>query len=683
MIKANRELLTVIEQATVKRIYRNWRAWRKRLDVFHVAFSGGKDSVVLLDLVRKALPRDAFCVVFGDTGMEFPDTYAVVERVRAQCRAEGIAFYTAKSRFAPQESWKLFGPPSQVLRWCCSVHKSAPQTLKLREILGRDDFAGMDYVGVRAHESLRRSEYEYDNFGKKQRGQHSHNPILEWTSAEIWLHIYANNLDINVTYKKGNARAGCLFCPMSSGKSDWMRRRCYKREVDGYVAIINESNGRDAGNKKALDSHIANGGWNSRKNGRFLADNESRYSETTHNGMVKIEIGRPKTDWREWMKTLGDLNECERGFELLVDGERISFALDMRDDGGCTISYADNILNRSPALSRQIRQVFRKAAFCVKCGTCQANCRHGCLSLDPDLSIRECVRCRACHEVSAGCLAYDSLKIPTGDGEHMNKSINSFSDHAPKTEWFNDFFERGAGFFAKNNLGPVQNTKFKRFLADAGLVIKKDVTPLCLKIMEHGWDGDVALGIMLANLAYNPQFAWYARQMAVGVEYSRKTVEGMLAADGVSEKDAKSIVKAFKRIVETPLGTSLRFGNVRGDGEKIEALSRTPCVITEPLVVLYALFKFSEACGDYRQFTLGRLMDFSVQSDGISPARIFGIERERLRGMLEKLAANHHDFISVSFALDLEKISLAEGRSSADVLGVLFREKVGKSSKHN
>ena len=42
--------------------------------MFYVAFSGGKDSVVTLDLVQRALPHNSFKVLFGDTGMEFPDT---------------------------------------------------------------------------------------------------------------------------------------------------------------------------------------------------------------------------------------------------------------------------------------------------------------------------------------------------------------------------------------------------------------------------------------------------------------------------------------------------------------------------------------------------------------------------------------------------------------------------------
>ena len=55
-----------------------------RVDVFYVAFSGGKDSVVALDLVQRALPHNKFKVLFGDTGMEFPDTYEAVEETKKQ-----------------------------------------------------------------------------------------------------------------------------------------------------------------------------------------------------------------------------------------------------------------------------------------------------------------------------------------------------------------------------------------------------------------------------------------------------------------------------------------------------------------------------------------------------------------------------------------------------------------------
>ena len=106
------------------------------------------------------------------------------------------------------------------------MHKAAPQTLKIREVLGKNDYVGLDFVGVRAQESATRSGYDVENYGKKQKGQYSHNSILEWSSAEVWLYIFTHNLPINDTYKKGNSRAGCLFCPMGGGGNPIVSATC-------------------------------------------------------------------------------------------------------------------------------------------------------------------------------------------------------------------------------------------------------------------------------------------------------------------------------------------------------------------------------------------------------------------------------------------------------------------------
>jgi len=667
MVAKNREMIDIIEQSTVKKIFDVYKRYKYRLDVFHVAFSGGKDSIVLLDLVKKTLPKNNFVVIFGDTGMEFPDTYDAIDKVEAQCKEEGIDFHRVKSHLDAKESWEIFGPPSRVLRWCCSVHKSTPQTLKLRDLLGKNDYVGLDYVGVRSHESLKRSKYEYENYSKKQKGQYSHNSILEWTSAEVWLYVYANGLIINEAYKKGNARAGCLFCPMSGGKSDFIRYQSYQDEINEFIDIIKRSNGRDEGKEAALETYITNGGWRTRRNGRDLRNNPIRCIERNENGFLVIDIIQPKTDWQEWIKTLGDVSGSNGNYHIIFERKHIAFSL-IATKNRYTASISEQVLRENPTFGKMFRQVFRKAAYCVGCRVCETNCRNGCISFNDGLSI-SCIHCRSrdCHAIDDGCLAFHSLRLPKGDGKTM-KSINSFADHAPKPEWLRSFFDLKNNFLTEHTLGPMMISMFKRFLRDAGLLENGQFSTTAQIVDGIGWESESAQGIILSNLAYNPQFEWYIKNLEIDREYPRRSVENMLVAVDVSEKDAKSIVKAFKRITETPIGTVLGFGHVTNKGRSVDTLRRSACSVSDPRVILYSLYKFAEACGGYYQFTLTRLLNYTIDSDGISPTQIFGLDRETMEPILIGLSANYPDFISATFTHDLDKISLKDDKTPGDVL---------------
>ncbi|MDR1404021.1 MAG: phosphoadenosine phosphosulfate reductase family protein [Candidatus Methanoplasma sp.] len=666
MADANREFLAVIEQTTVKKIVAAYAKYRGKLDCFHVAFSGGKDSCVLLDLVKKALPKDSFVVVFGDTGMEFPDTYDVVEQTGLQCTKEGIPFYTAKSHIDPKDSWVLFGPPSRAIRWCCSVHKSTPQTLKMREITRKYDYTGLAFVGVRGSESSSRSKYEYECYGKKQRGQYSYNPLLEWTSAEIWLYIYANNIPLNEAYKKGSARVGCICCPMGGGKASFIERTNYPQETEVFLSRICNSNARVTISDK---KYVANGGWNARKNGKFLKGNTPAYSESVKAGKIVIEIVSPKTDWREWIKALGDISNCGDEYAIIFEGSTYHFSC-TASKNGYIIKLDEMSAKSNPHFGKLFRYVFRKAAHCTECKTCQALCKFDCLGFDDGLKIKNCRHCFECYSMNAGCYAYDSLKIPKGENEKM-KSINCYSNHAPKTDWFDGFFEHPQKYLADNSLGPDQKTKFKRFLKDAELVIKsKDtkeerITEFAELGTSKRWKTDSFLALMLTNLVANsPQIEWYTKNLDSENQYGRSIVEDMLSAEDQSEGNITSIISAYRRLAKTPLGTSLHWGRVTDD----DHLIRTKCSISDHRVVLYALFKFAEKCKDYKEFTLSTLLNDSIARDGVSPTRIFGLGREEMTPTLLGLSAKYPDFITASFTHDLEKISLSKDKSSKDVL---------------
>lgn len=669
MCEANRELLAIIEDSTVKLIVKEYEKFKNKLDIFHVAFSGGKDSAVLLDLVKKALPKGAFVVIFGDTGMEFPDTYETVEITRRQCEEDGTPFYIARSHFEPEESWKLFGPPARVLRWCCSVHKSTPQTIKMREITGKNNYVGLDFVGVRAHESVARSKYDFENFGKKQKGQYSYNPILEWTSAEIWLHIYANRIHINQTYKEGNSRAGCLFCPMSGGCSDYFRRNSYPEQIDQYIGYIKSSyNSKDS---KNVHSYLTNGGWNARNNGRDLADNPFRCIENTTNKMVTITVIEPTTNWKEWIKTIGPVLRTETGYSVKFEDRYIEFAF-QETEKGYIVSIPESVCKENPKFSKLLRQVFRKAAYCGACRVCETNCRNGCISFENGkVKIENCINCHQCHLIDSGCLLFHSLRHPQGGGKPM-KSLNSFADHAPKRDWLVSFFELKEDFFTEHTLGPMMYDMFRRFLRDAGLNEKNHYTAFADLVNDLGWETETALGLMLVNLAMeNPQIAWYINNMDLGYYYERAQIEEMLVALDVKPKDAKSIVKAYKRIVETPFGTNLNFGYVTDDDDMV----RSKCNIGDGKVLLYALYKFAEKCNDYKEFHVSYLYDESVERDGVSPVKIFGLsDEEELKSLLIGLSSRYPEFINATFTNDLKTITLRD-KTSADVLD-LFREEM-------
>ena len=667
MCSQNVELLTILEDTTVKKIVKEYEKFKNKLDIFHVAFSGGKDSAVLLDLVKKALPIGSFVVIFGDTGMEFPDTYHAVELTRLQCEEDGTPFYVSQSHFDPKDSWQLFGPPARVLRWCCSVHKSTPQTLKMREITGKDNYIGMDFVGVRAHESVTRSKYDYENFGKKQKGQYSYNPILEWTSAEIWLYIFANNIIVNETYKKGNPRAGCLFCPMGGGASDYFRRCAYTDEVDRYVGYIAKT--YTSREKKKIDSYILNGGWNARKNGRELADNPFRCIESTSGKDIAITVFSPTEDWKEWIKTIGNLYETIDGYAIEYAGHSYNFTI-TESAKGYVVTLPGELAKEAPLFVKLFKQVFRKAAYCVGCRVCETNCRNGSIKfIDGKLSITDCIHCHQCHSIDSGCLLFHSLRHPQGGGKSM-KSLNSFADHAPKRDWLVSFFDLKEDFFTEHTLGPMMYDMFRRFLRDAGLNEKNHFTKFAELVNQMGWESEEALGLMLVNLAMdNPQIEWYIKNFDVGVYYERKQVEETLIALEVKPKDAKSIVKAYKRIVDTPFGTTLNFGYVSDDDDIV----RLKCAMPDARVFLYALYRFVEKCNLSKEFRVSYLYDEDVDRDAVSPVRIFGIyDEEELRSILLGLSERYPAFINATYTNDLQTISLRD-KTSADVLK-LFEE---------
>lgn len=672
MTTKNRTILSQLAQHTIKQTYETYIKYKKRADIFYVAFSGGKDSVVTFDIVRRALPHNDFKVLFGNTGMEFPDTYKLVDKIKAICADEDIDFIQSKSHLNPLESWREFGPPATVTRWCCSVHKTAPQILLLREITKKPNFTGMAFVGVRASESLARSDYDYIGVGEKHKGQLSCNPILDWNSAELYLYIYSRGLPLNDAYKKGNSRAGCLVCPNVSEKNSFFRRACYKAEYDKFIRIIRDLYKEKMPSENRLDEFMENTGWRARMNGRDLSLSIGCREENRSTAHV-IHVSNPKTEWKEWIKTVGVLVNDSSPYQVSYKGEIYSFSLE-ETERGYDVTIPIELVKKDAVFVKLLKNVFHKAACCIGCRECAADCHNGFIKMENGRVIisDECYHCSQCHKVERGCLIYKSLEMPKGDNKMKSKSLNCYSTHAPLIEWFEEFFEKKDAFFDSPSINGPKVDFFSTFLKHAGMLNEGRLTSLAYLMDSFGLDSEITWGLMLTNLAYTPEVNWYIKNIGFNEILNKQYVISKLLENEncTNERAAGDIWRSYLRLLD--LGFKhVGMGSVdENSDKKNQEIFRTPWYDPDPKVVLYSLYKFAEACGDYYQFSLSRLMNTQIESEGISPVEIFGVDKDSLEKILRGLAINYPDFISVSFTLDLDNINLRSDKTSNDVLAL-------------
>lgn len=679
MVEKNRPIIEKIAADTIKKIYNVFTKYHNKIDVSYVAFSGGKDSVVVLDLVQRALPHNQFKVLFGDTNMEFPTTIDLVSDIEKFCKKENIDFYTASAHMPASQSWDIFGPPARRVRWCCTVHKTAPVINKLCELYDLKAIHAMMITGVRGEESPSRGKYEELSKDEKLPGQYSFHPILDWSAAEVYTYIYANNLLMNQAYKYGFNRIGCIMCPNSSEKHEYIKRECFPEKVDFFCNKIISNSKKDLSGANAKH-FLEIGGWKTRLSGRELklAQDELFDFEEKPNHLI-FTARNLKPDWITWYKTLGDLQECSKHeYKLEYHGTTRKCILKQQDQDNLTIFEIEKPerTKNSIEFTYYFKSILAKTQYCIQCMSCVAACPSRYIQMaNGKLSISDqCVRCHSCLKLLNGCLYYNSIK---GSRSMKATGINRYLSVGVDAEWIKKYL-KDQSYEPGNRKTDVMYS----MLNDAGVTFRKQLTNFGKFIQMQDINSPDTWALLLCNLAYTPAFGWYIHHIPFSERYEESQLQIDLGEDSNKSDGGKKargeFWNGFKVILdsntafkEIGLGIPEIIATTNKNGEikkRMLSITRHPWENPNPLVILYSLYKFAQACNGYYQFSLTRLLNHDLESDGISPTEIFGIDREKMQRIVTGLSANYSEYVNGSFTLGLDHITLNSEKTSQDIL---------------
>jgi phosphoadenosine phosphosulfate reductase len=647
-----------------------------KIDKFIASFSGGKDSQVVLDLVTRAIPSTEFEVIYSDTGYELPPSLSLYEDVQKYYHDlyPDLKFSVARNHESVLSYWDKIGAPSDTIRWCCTIMKTAPLYRSLKKT-GNKQARVLTFEGVRAEESVRRSGYERIGRGVKHDTAINARPILFWSTVEIFMYLFKYHLPINEAYRIGKARVGCIICPYSTSWDDMIINKRYPKSLEPFLSRLCEwSKGSGV---KDIDEYIKERKWKFRASGNILGK-QSNFTVEKHPTDFVAKLTGARLSPEVWLTAISDYviisddSKVKKG-ELRYDKSVYEFTIESGKNN-VTLFTLHNAKN--PELQSLLRRVLSKSTYCISCEACEVECPTGALRVLPQVSIdkSKCIHCHKCLNFhDKGCVVATSVATTVDSIMKAKTGIDRYNTFGLKEEWVDIFFSDPEEYFKDNNsgLGVKQVPAVANWLKEAEILDdKRNLTELGALLAETYRDNpDIVWEIIWINLVKNSFICkWFVSRIKPCTSYNKKSLTELFIDEFQSTYGKRTVENAIAALLATfansPIGE--RFG-LYVDVEKGTA-TRGECEDIADQTVAYSIYSYSEA---HNSKTLS-VSDFyrdDIQ-DGVKVE--FAISKECLKQKLRNLNSANNRVLIAELNMGLESITLRDDLTPLSVLRLLL-----------
>ena len=358
-------------------------------DSMFISFSGGKDSTVTSDLVMNALSAPQIIHLYGDTTLEYPETGEYLEEFKKYYPSTPLLVAKNKDQNF-NDLCKVVGPPSRMMRWCCTIFKTGSITRKIEATF-------KDKIRILSFQGLRRSDFD------------------------VWLYIISKGIPFNPAYRKGFSRVGCWCCPNNGYWSEFLSHIYMNDEYTTFHNILIDF-AKQVG-KPDPEEYVSSGGWKARQGGNGLAAAKTvklQFTNCTSEEHSKIyKLFKPYDDelinmFTPFGKVAKDLGQKLLQETIILDANSnvpiLSLQPFMQDGYEHAVKVKTLNVENHDELQRLAGYQIRKFNACRRCLKCESLCRTGAISIIGDsyyIDPEKCVHCYKCMNakyLAGGCM---------------------------------------------------------------------------------------------------------------------------------------------------------------------------------------------------------------------------------------------------------------------------------------